>query len=90
MPNYIYNDRAGNNKNFQKTDVIQSLDSIDKIFIQGATDNQLSVGTVSYSNNGGQKIHVIGIYAGGSLEAVYTGGDLSVQQVIDMTSGLSV
>ena len=39
--NYIY-DQAGNSPNGNKADQIGELDSIDRVFIQGATDDQLT------------------------------------------------
>ena len=77
--NYLY-DSAGNNPNGAKADTIYSLDSFDKIYIQGVSTSGLSFASV----NGG-----IGIYAGGYLEATYTGGNLSVQQLQSMTSGVA-
>ena len=85
--NYLY-DKAGNNAGNAKADEIESLDSFDKIHIQGAMDYELTVmQTMQPRGNG--TLEGIGIFASGSLEAVYTGGDLTVQQVQDMTIGVA-
>ncbi len=88
--NYIYG-KAGNSPNGEKADIIGTLDSYDKIFIQGADTSQLSFGNVSHVSilNLGNTISGIGIYADGVLEAVYSGTNLSVSQVQAMTSGAS-
>ena len=80
---------ANNNPNGYKTDEIGALDSYDKIHIQGAMDSQLSFMDTSHVRGDGTELDGIGIYASGSLEAVYTGGNLSVQQVMSMTSGVA-
>ena len=80
---------ANNNPNGYKTDEIGALDSYDKIHIQGAMDSQLSFMDTSHVRGDGTELDGIGIYASGSLEAVYTGGNLSVQQVMTMTSGVA-
>ena len=80
---------ANNNLNGYKTDEIGALDSYDKIHIQGAMDSQLSFMDTSHVRGDGTELDGIGIYASGSLEAVYTGGNLSVQQVMSMTSGVA-
>ena len=77
--NYIY-DSARNNPYGAKADTIYSLDSFDRIYIQGVSTSDLSFANV----DGG-----IGIFAGGYLEATYTGGNLSAQQLQSMTSGVA-
>ena len=62
-----------------KADVYEELDESDKIIIQGAYQNQLSV---SQTENG------IGIFSDGILEGVYTGNTLNVEQIGDMLLGL--
>jgi len=78
---------AGNNPDGTKTDKISRLDSIDRIFIQGAETSQLTFKNVSHTNGLGS-LDGIGIYASGFLEAVYTGGDLTVSQLQSMTVGV--
>ena len=78
--NYVYGS-AGNNPNGTKADLIEGLDSLDRIFIQGVSTSDLTFSEV----NG-----ALGIFAGGSLEAVYTGGNLSINQLNGMTAGVPV
>lgn len=75
--------KAGNNPNGEKADVLNGLDSKDQIKIIGAAtaDLTFAAGATAHGVSG------IGIYAGGALEALYTGGDLSVAQLRSMTSG---
>lgn len=82
LSNWLYG-KAGNNPNGEKADVIEGLDSNDQIKIIGVATSDLTF-------RGGASAHGvsgIGIYAKGALEAVYTGGDLSVAQITAMTSG---
>ena len=83
--NYIYG-KAGNNAGDQKCDNIMGLDSFDMIFIQGVNDSDLYFGWTTLQSSLGT-LEGIGIWAGESLEAIYTGGNLSVDQVVDMTWG---
>jgi subtilisin family serine protease len=62
-----------------QADIYEGLDSFDRIQIQDAYDNQISV---SHTANG------IGIFVNGVLEGLYTGENLSVDQVDDMTFGV--
>ena len=77
--NYIY-DSAGNNPNGTKADTIYRLDSFDRIYIQGVSTSDLSFANVDDG---------IGIYADEYLEATYTGGNLSTQQLQSMTFGVA-
>ena len=86
--NYLY-DQAGNNAGNAKADEIESLDSFDKIHIQGAMDYELTVMQTTQPRANGTALEGIGIFASGSLEAVYTGGNLTVQQVQNMTIGVA-
>ncbi|CAI8152041.1 MAG: Serralysin C [Synechococcus sp. CC9902] len=86
--NWIY-DKAENNPTGLKTDEIKKLDDFDQIFVQGVETHQLSFASVSHTNGLGS-LDGIGIYASGFLEAVYTGGDLTVLQLQNMTVGVSV
>jgi hypothetical protein len=81
LTNWLYN-KAGNNPNGEKCDIIQGLDEIDKIKIIGCNSQDLSFSQATAHGLGG-----IGIFAKGSLEALYTGGDLSINQLAGMTSG---
>jgi Ca2+-binding RTX toxin-like protein len=77
------NGKAANNPDGSKTDIIEALDSIDQIIIQGVNTSELRF----VSNSTGHGLTGIGIYAKSTLEALYTGGDLSVEQLIAMTTG---
>jgi len=82
LSNWIYG-KAGNNPNGEKADIIEGLDANDKIRIIGVFSPDITVraGATAHGVSG------IGIYAKGALEALYTGGDLSVAQLTAMTSG---
>ena len=77
------NGKAGNNPDGSKCDIIEALDSIDKIIMQGVNTSDLRFA----GNVTGQGLVGIGIYAKGALEALYTGGDLTVAQLTAMTTG---
>ena len=74
--------KAGNNQNGGKADIIEGLDSFDSIRILGAETSSLS-----FQNASAHGIEGIGIFAGTALEALYAGGDLSIDQIKSMTSG---
>ncbi len=78
-----HNGKAGNNPDGSKCDIIEALDSIDKIIMQGVNTSDLRFA----GNVTGQGLVGIGIYAKGALEALYTGGDLTVAQLTAMTTG---
>ncbi len=78
--NWIYA-KAGNSPNGEKADKIGQLDTSDQIFIQGATTAQLTFGSVTHTTPFGETWSGIGIYAAGTLEAVFTGGNLSQTQL---------
>jgi len=82
LSNWIYG-KAGNNPNGEKADIIEGLDTNDQIKIIGVFSPDITVraGATAHGVSG------IGIYAKGALEALYTGGDLSVAQLTAMTSG---
>lgn len=82
LNNWLYG-QAGNNADGSKCDIIEGLDGVDKIRIIGVATSQLSFAE-NISING---VTGIGIYGGGALEALYTGGDLSLNQIASMTSG---
>ena len=73
---------AGNNADGYKADVIERLDAHDQIKIIGAATEDLTFRQASIHGFSG-----IGIFADGAIEAIYTGGDLSAQQLQSMTSG---
>ena len=75
--------KAGNNPNGEKADFLEGLDSDDQIKIVGVSTQDLDFkeGVTARGVSG------IGIYAGSSLEAVYTGGNLNISDITQMTSG---
>ena len=82
LVNWLYG-KAGNNPNGEKTDIIEGLDAIDKIKIIGVDTRDLTFAenVIAHGATG------IGIYGKGALEALYVGGDLTVAQITQMTSG---
>ena len=81
LSNWLY-ESAGNNPNGEKADIIEGLDAFDQIKIIGVASDQISFAQASAHGLDG-----IGIYAGGALEALYTGGNLSMEQLQNITSG---
>ena len=81
LVNWLYG-KSGNSPNGEKADIIEGLDSYDEIRIVGASTQSL---TFDYAS--AHSVSGIGIYADGALECLYTGGDLSISQVTEMTSG---
>jgi len=82
LVNWLYG-KAGNSPNGEKADIIEGLDSIDKIKIIGIDTKELTF----VANITAKGVTGIGIYGKGILEALYTGGDLSINQITQMTSG---
>ena len=82
LSNFWYG-KAGNSPNGEKADFIEGLDATDEIKIIGVSTQNLSFkeGVTARGVSG------IGIYAKGALEAVYTGGNLSLGQISQMASG---
>jgi len=78
-----YFDKAGNNPNGERADIIEGLDSIDRIKIIGVASAEITY-SASTSIQG---VTGIGIYGKGALEVIYTGGDLTLAQIQSMTSG---
>ena len=74
---------SGNSPNGEKADFIEGLDAKDQIKIIGVFSQDLSF----KENITARGVSGIGIYAKGTLEAVYTGGNLSIGQITQMTSG---
>ena len=85
--NWLYGS-AGNSPNGEKADKIEMLDEFDQIYVQGVETSQLSYGFIDHNRNLGETLSGIGIYASGSLEAVYVGGNLSMGQISAMTQGV--
>ena len=64
------------------------LDPFDEIFVQGVETEELDFRNVWHRSNLGETLDGIGIYASGTLEAVYVGDDLSLGQIKAMTQGI--
>ena len=82
LVNWLYG-KAGNSPNGEKSDIIEGLDAIDKIRIIGVDTSEITFA----ANISAKGVTGIGIYGKGILEALYTGGDLTVAQITQMTSG---
>ena len=82
LSNFWYG-KAGNSPNGEKADFIDGLDAADEIKIIGVFTPDISV----VDNVTARGVTGIGIYAKGTLEAVYTGGNLSTSQIQNMTTG---
>jgi hypothetical protein len=80
--NWIYG-KAGNNSDGSKCDIIEGLDAIDKIRIIGVDTSDITFA----ANVTAKGLTGIGIYGKGALEALYTGGNLTLAQIQGMTSG---
>jgi Calx-beta domain/RTX calcium-binding nonapeptide repeat (4 copies) len=83
LANPTLGNKSGNNSDGLKTDIIENLDSIDRIIIQGVATNQITFA----SNATAHGLTGIGIYSKGFIEALYTGGDLTLTQLTAMTTG---
>lgn len=72
-----------------KCDIIGKIDSIDKIIIQGVGTAQLTFQqSYSWQNPITSAVLTgVAIFAAGKLEALYTGGDLSLLQIQAITTG---
>ena len=83
---YVYNwlnDNYTNNPNGERTDFIEGLDSWDRIRVTGGYKQDLRFAeNVTHMGQTG-----IAIYLKDSLEALYTGNDLSLDQIKNMTDG---
>jgi len=64
------------------------LDPFDEIFVQGVETEELDFQNVVHYSNLGETLDGIGIYASGTLEAVYVGDNLSISQLESMTQGI--
>lgn len=87
--NYLF-DSAGNNPNGEKADIFKALDQSDRIFVQGVETSMLSFDFINNFSTPSGDFSGVGIYANGFLEAIYTGSNLSVQQLQAMTSGVAI
>mgnify|MGYP006269206509 CR=1 FL=1 len=74
---------SGNNSDSSKCDIIEELDEAGKIKILGVSTEDLcfAEGVIAHDILG------IGIYAKESLEALYTGNNLTIDQIMEMTTG---
>jgi len=80
---------SANNQDGTKVDIIGTLDTFDRIYIQGAYNGQLSYGATT-ANIQGQEVSGLGIYAGSVLEAIYTGNNVTSSQLDLMTTGVPI
>ena len=87
--NWLYG-KAGNNADGRKTDILKSLDSFDRLFVQGVETSELSFSRISNFTGPTGNFSGIGIFANGFIEALYIGGDLSAAQLQSMTVGVAV
>ena len=71
-----------NSPNGEKADIIEGIDIFDTIKILGVSSDRLS-----FQNASAHGVQGIGIFADTSLEALYTGGDLSATEIASITSG---
>jgi len=76
------------NPSGQKVDIIQGLDDSDHLFVEGAESSGLSFGQVNNFSAPNGHFSGVGIYAGGFLEGICIGGDLSASQLQPMTEGI--
>ena len=78
-----YNDSYTNNPNGERTDFIEGLETWDRIRVTGGYKQDLRFAeNVTHMGQTG-----IAIYLKDSLEALYTGNDLSLDQIKNMTDG---
>ena len=78
--------RKANNKKqgANSIDIIEELDINDQINLISAKNKTISIQETSSVGEAG-----IGIFAKGSHEALYIGDDLSLAQLLNMTTGLN-
>ena len=87
--NWLYG-TSGNNIDGQKVDIFEGLDSSDRIYVQGVNTDMLTVAPVKHVFADGQLVQGLGIYAGGYLEAIYTGSSLLSAELLAITSGVQL
>lgn len=79
---------TGNNSEQQRVDTIESLDSSDRIIIQGVSTDQISINTAQWLEAETLVLYTgLGIYADGYLEAIYLGENLTNTELSQMVSG---
>lgn len=81
---------AGNNADGSKVDLIQELDSNDKIYMQGVSTANVIVGAASWTIDGNTTNGIgISVVSGGTtyLEALYVGSNLNADQLRAITTG---
>ena len=81
LSNWWYG-KEGNSPNGEKADFIEGLDTIDLIKIIGVSTEDLSFKNTTHRGQNG-----IGIYAKGTLEAIYTGTNFSISDIKKITEG---
>lgn len=76
---------ANQNRNPNSTtstvDIIANLDAIDRIILTEADFTEVRIEAASLNNQFG-----IGIYSGNRLEAIYLGGELSIEDIQRITT----
>ena len=85
--NWLYGS-SGNNHGGEKADVLQELDANDRIFLQGVSDEMITVASTTHVFGDGQVVEGLGIFAAEYLEAVYIGNGLSDFEILSLTSGI--
>ena len=75
-------------RNRSSVDEIAALGSEDQVGILGATSRRLRFSPTSIKSTAYGQLDGVGIFVGKRLEAVYTGGDLSLAELRDLTVGL--
>ena len=78
---------AGNRSNGEKVDPLEGLDAVDQVIVHDVSTEILGFGFVDHVFSDGQRASGIGIWADDFLEAIYTEGDLRVDQLQAMTRG---
>lgn len=76
------------NRNQLTVDEVSELGTEDQIGIVGASTRQLRFLPTLINSNYFGRLDGIGIYVGKRLEAVYTGGDLTISEIKKLTVGL--
>lgn len=85
LTNSLYG-KGGNNADGAKADVIGRLDLNDRIKILGVASSEIHIAAVT-KTLGDSSYSGLGITAGGALEAIYTGGNLTIAQLAGIVSG---
>ena len=80
--------RSGMNPNGEKVDVIEGLDSSDRLFVRGVKTSMLSFAQVNNFIAPTGNFSGVGIFANGFLEGLYIGSDLTASQLQSMTEGM--